>query len=194
MSNHKQGVVYARRVYGNWALGSWKKVIIEVFSKADDLAGLKRVRFNVDLGGLSAAPNVAELAFQEALALELHLMIMGQVMTRTVEGFLSSYVMPASLAALTIAGSNRAEIKEKWIRKMRASLAAFRRYQNVPHDIIQKMTGRHFFASGLGLLVRTILEFGNQQDLDTLVEYLCLLFSGPGMTKINEDANRYIKE
>jgi hypothetical protein len=56
------------------------------------------------------------------------------------------------------------------------------------------MVGRSFWRTGLGVLIRTIVVEGGDAESDCLIQYLKLLFEGTGSTKINEDANRLVKE
>jgi len=191
-----QGSQHVRRVYAAWALGSWKKTVVRVFKAAGNMDGLRRCTFDISLTPF--APNekvdAETLAYQDGLAVELFLMILGQVTFRTIEGFLQSFTMPAMFAAFTMGGTDRPAIRSRWLHRIRASLKAFLKYADNTETDIKKMVGRSFWRTGLGIVVRVILEHGDDREIDILIAYCELLFTGVGLTKVNEDANKFVKE
>jgi hypothetical protein len=104
---HSGMIVYALRgsnhvknILSNWALGHWKKTIIAIYATAWNLEGLKKCRFDTSLGPFLTGTRYdeEEIAYQDMLAYELHLMILGQVTYRTIEGIIQSFNYPQCFA------------------------------------------------------------------------------------------------
>ena len=201
---HSEGVIYmmqgsehVRRWYGNQALGAWKITIVKLFDVFEDLSSLEQFGMDVSLAPLRSGMriDIDALAYQNALALELWLMVIAQVTTRTVEGFLQSYHMPAMLSALTVPIAKGGDAtKARVLARLRASYAAYQRWAGSTNSTVKTMIGRSFWASGLGLLVAVIITEGGDGEIAMLIGYLKLMFEGVGTTKINEDANKFVKE
>jgi hypothetical protein len=172
----------------------WRHTVAKLYQVLTDLGALARCSFDTDVSGQWEEDEGATLA-QDTLAEELHRMVVSQAFQRSKLGIEMSGCYPARLAALTLDGHYKEKYGAQHEQELRDSLKAFKEVteKNKKHPIIDQMLRNSWWNTGLGWFIRSFLDDGDSKAFSILLIWLRWMFSGQGMSKPVEEANRFVR-